>query len=140
MWPALKTALPKSGISSLISTAYRDGPRKYGGAGCLSLFHCQGSNRTVLIVEAVHRKTPAGFFLLLCIEDVVLDAGQYGSLWDMNFINVSQYIQSHSLIFHMWEYNTKHDIHISLSHTTLTAQREGDVAIMELAQQLFKIR
>ena len=38
----------------------------------------------------------------------------------------------------MWEYNKKYDIHISLSHTTLTAQREGDVAIMKLAQQIFK--
>ena len=37
----------------------------------------------------------------------------------------------------MWEYNINHDIQISLRHTTLTAQREGDVAIMRLALQIF---
>ena len=137
MWPALKAALPKAGISSYISTEYRDGPRDYGGAGCLSLFHCQGSTRTALIVEAIHRKTTAGFFLLLCIEDVVLDAGQYGSLWDVKFKEVSQYIQAHSLIFHMWEYNTTHNINISLQHTTLTAQRAGDASLMALAMRMF---
>ena len=39
MWPALKSALPRSGITSHISTEYRDGPRDYGGTGCLSLLH-----------------------------------------------------------------------------------------------------
>ena len=78
MRPVLKAALPKSGISAFISTEYRDGPRDYGGAGCLSLFHCQGSTRTAMVVELVHRKTPAGFFLKLCIEDMVLDTGLYG--------------------------------------------------------------
>ena len=138
MWPALKAALPKSGISSYISTAYRDGPRDYGGAGCLSLFHYQGSTRTALIVEAINRKTPAGFFLLLCIEDVVLDTGQYGSLWDMEFKTISQYIQSHSLVYHMWKYNSENEIQLSLLHTQLTARREGDVAIMQLAQKYLK--
>ena len=135
MWPALQAALPKSGITSYISTEYRDGPRDYGGAGCLSLFHCQGTTRTSMVVELIHRKTPAGFFLLLCIEDVVLDAGQYGSLWKMDFSLVSPYIQSHSLIYNMWEYNTKHDILISLRHSEFKPQREGDVAIMSLANQ-----
>ena len=137
MWPALKAALPKAGISSHISTAYRDGPRDYGGAGCLSLFHCQGSTRTALIVEAIHRKTPAGFFLLLCVEDVVLDAGQYGSLWDAKFTDVKKYIQTHSLIFHMWEYNTTHSIQISLKHTALTTRRKGDTSLMALALRLY---
>ena len=119
MWPALKSALPRSGITSLISTAYRDGPRDYGGAGCLSLFHCQGSTRTALVVEHVHRKTPVGFFLLMCIEDLVLEAGLYGTLWNMEFDTVSQYVQNHSLIYSMWEYNHEQDIIISTKHGEL---------------------
>ena len=140
MWPALKAALPKSGISSYISSGHRDGPREYGGAGCLSLFHYQGTARTALIVEAVNRETPTGFLLHLCIEDVVLDVGQYGSLWDMQFKRISQYIQTHSLIFHMWKYNTDHDINISLEHIQLSEQREGDTAIMGLAQRILHSR
>ena len=119
MWPALKSALPRSGITSHISTEYRDGPRDYGGAGCLSLFHCQGSTRTALVVEHVHRKTPVGFFLLMCIEDLVLEAGLYGTLWNMDFETVSQYVQTHSLIFNMWEYNHEQDIIISTKHGEL---------------------
>ena len=137
MWPALKAALPKAGISSYISTAYRDGPRDYGGAGCLSLFHCQGTTRTSMVIELVKRKTPAGFFLLLCIEDMVLDTGVYGSLWKMDFTQISKYIQTHSLMYHMWEYNTKNDIEISVQHAELEPQREGDISLMKLAQQHF---
>ena len=39
MWPALKTALSRSGIASNMASAYRNGPRDYGGAGVLDLFH-----------------------------------------------------------------------------------------------------
>ena len=138
MWPALKAALPKAGIASYISTAYRDGPRDYGGAGCLSLFHCQGTTRTSMVVELVKRKTPAGFFLLLCIEDMVLDTGLYGSLWKMQFTQVSKYLQTHSLMYHMWDYNTTHDIEISVQHAELQPQREGDISIMNLATNHFQ--
>ena len=137
MWPTLKAALPKSGISYMISTEYRDGPRDYGGAGCLSLFHCQGSTRTALFIELTHRQTPAGFFLLLCLEDMVLDAGLYGSIWLMEFEKVSKYLQTHSLLYHMWEYNVNHKIDISVSHKELQPNRDGDIPLMTLAQQLY---
>ena len=137
MWPALKAALPKAGISSFMPAGHRDGPRDCGGAGCLSLFHYQGSTRTAMILESIHRKTPTGYFLLLCLEVMVLDVGHYSSLWDTKFSEVTQYIQSHSLLYHMWEYNVTHDIQISLNHATLSAQREGDTSIMSLALKLF---
>ena len=137
MWPALKAALPKAGISSYMHTTHRDGPRECGGAGCLSLYHYQGSTRTALIIESITRKTPTGYFLLLCLEAMILDTGQYGSLWGMNFNAVKQYIQTHSLVYHMWDYNVKYDIQISLKHTALSAQRKGDIPIMALALELF---
>ena len=58
----------------------------------------------------------------------------------MNFKQVSSYLQSHSLIFHMWEYNIAHNITISLKHTELQPQREGDMAIIALAQQKYIIK
>ena len=137
MWPALKAALPKAGISSFMHSAYRDGPREYGGAGCLSLYHHQGSTRTALILESITRKTPTGYFLLLCLEDMVLDTGQYGSLWKADFTDAQKYIQSHSLLYHMWAYNVKNEIHISLKHSILSAQRENDTPIMALALKIF---
>ena len=130
MWPALKAALPKAGISSFMSSTYRDGPRSCGGAGCLSLYHYQGTTRTSMILESIHRKTPTGYFLRLCLEDMILDIGQYGSIWELKFSEVSQYIQTHSLVYHMWEYNIAHDIKISLQHTAFSAQREEDTPIM----------
>ena len=75
MWPALKAALSKAGISSFMPAAHRDRARDYGGAGCLSLLHYQGSTRTAMILESIHRKSPPGYFLLLCLEDMVLDVG-----------------------------------------------------------------
>ena len=138
MWPALKAAPPKAVIASYISTECRDCLHDYGGAGCLSLFHCQGTTRTSMVVEMVKRKTPAGFFLLLCIEYMVLDIGLYGSLWEMDFTQDSKYLQTHSLIYHMWDYNTIHDIEISVQHAELEPQREGDIPVMKLVQQHFQ--
>ena len=137
MWPALQSALPRSGIASSIPTSYRDGPRDYGGAGCLSLFHCQGSTHTTLVVEHVYRKTPTGYFLLMCIEDLALETGLYGPIWEMDFNKVSRYIQTHSLIYSMWEYNSQHDIVISTKHGALEGNREGDEALMAIAQRFY---
>ena len=67
---------------------------------------------------------------------MVLDVGQYGSLWDINFSEASQYIQSHSLLYHMWDYNVTNDIQITLNHVTITAQREGDTSIMKCEMKL----
>ena len=137
MWPALKTALPRSGIASNMASAYRNGPREYGGAGVLDLFHCQGSTRTAMVVEHLYRKTPTGYFLLMIIEDVVLETGLYGSLWQMRFETISKYIQNHSLIYSMLEYNTAQDIIISTKHGELTKTRERDKSLMDLAYQLY---
>ena len=79
-----------------MSTAYRNCPREYGGAGVLDLYHYQGSTRTAMVVEHIYRKTPTGFFYLLIIEDVVLETGLYGSLWKMNFTHIAKDIQTHS--------------------------------------------
>ena len=72
IWPAIKAALPKSGSTSKIAVDIRDGPSRNGGGGVLSLFHFQGTSRTSMIVQQVPRGTPAGKYLLTCIEDLVL--------------------------------------------------------------------
>ena len=107
-----------------MSTEYRNGPRVYGGAGCLDLFHCQGSTRTAMVVEHIYRKTPVGYFLLMIIEDVVLETGLYGALWKMRLNTISRYIQRHSLISSMLEYNCEQDIIISSKHGELSQNRE----------------
>ena len=81
MWPAIKAALPKSGITSNIASKIRDELFSSGGGGVISLFHSQGTSRTAMIVEQVPRGTPTGNFLMTCIEDLVLESGLYGSLW-----------------------------------------------------------
>ena len=80
MWPAIKAALPKSGITSNIASNIRDGPSSSGGGRVLSVFHSQGTSRTDLIVEQVPRGTSTGNFLMTCIEDLVLETGLYGPL------------------------------------------------------------
>ena len=137
MYPAIKAALPKAGISAHISKCIRDGPIGSGGSGVLSLYNYQGTSRTSMLVEQVNKKTPTGLFLLTCIEDLVLDAGLYGPLWDMPFHRISAYIQSHSLVYHTCKYNASNDIQISVNHGELEPQRYGDEAIMHVASQFF---
>ena len=85
MFPALKAALPKAGIASNIDTAMRDGPIDSIGSGCLSLFHFMGTSRTAILVEQVTHKTPLGKIILINIEDIIVDTGLHGPVWDMPF-------------------------------------------------------
>ena len=137
MYPAIRAALPKAGISARISSSIRDGPIGSGGSGVLSLFNFQGTSRTAMVIEQVNRRTPAGMFLLQCIEDLVLDAGLYGTLWDMPFPQISKYIQTHSLIYHTCQYNSQKGIRITAKHGELKPQRHGDRALMDIAARLF---
>ena len=75
MYPAIKAALPKSGIAANMTIEARDGPLHSGGAGVFSLFHYQGASRTSMVVDQCNRQTPIGKFLNLCIEDFVLEVG-----------------------------------------------------------------
>ena len=100
MHSVIKVVLPKSGIASNIPTSIRDGLIGRGEVGVSSLFHYQGIFCTAMVVEQVNMKTPTGIFLLIFIEDLVQDAGLYGSILNMSFNGISRYIQSHFLICH----------------------------------------
>ena len=137
LYPAIKSALPKAGIAYNLAEAIRDGPISCGGAGITSLYHYQGTVRTALLVEQTFRGTTTGKLLSTCIEDLVLETGLYGRLWNMPFETVSVYTQQHSLLFDIWKYNHKHNVTISTTHGELSPQRQGDIAIMNLAIRHF---
>jgi hypothetical protein len=130
MHPALKAALGKSGFATNIPTRVRDGPISSGGAGILSLFHFQGTARTSALVEHILRKTPTGKQILICIEDLVLDTGMYGLLWDMPFPTYSKWVDQQSWIYAICEYNHTNNITIQCPHSTLEPARHQDKSIM----------
>lgn len=66
------------------------------GAGIISLFHFQGSARIAALVEHVIRGTPTGKQILMCVEDLALDAGMYGLRWNMPFPKIKKWIGRHS--------------------------------------------
>ena len=70
--------------------------------------------------------------LLTCIEDLVIEAGIYGLLWEMPFVQISKYIQSHSLIYDIIQYNSLHSIKLSTPHGILSPRRVRDAALMTL--------
>ena len=51
MFPAIKAALPKSGITSTVEHAMRDGPVSTLDTGVLSLYHFMGTSKTACVVE-----------------------------------------------------------------------------------------
>ena len=133
MNPVIKSALPKSGISSKLPISIRDCPSSCGGAGVLSLFDYQGTSRTAMLIEQIHRKSTTGMLLLQNIEDLVLETGLFGSLWSMNFDKISKYISTHSLIYHILSYNASNEIRLHIPHTELCPKRAQDKSIMQLA-------
>ena len=133
LYPAIRSALPKAGIASNLVGLVRDGPLDYGGAGVISLYHYQGTARTAVLVEQIFKKTFTGKWFLTCLEDLVLEAGLFGSIWNMPFDLVSQYVSTHSLVFDIWKYNSSNNIVISTPHGELGPKRHGDQSLMSLA-------
>ena len=137
LFPAIKAALTKSGVSSSIPTAIRDCPTESGGIGVLSLYHWQGTSRTTMLLDHLHRKSTRGMLLLQCVEDITLEAGLYGSLWKMPFELISKYVSDHSLLYHILKYNSENKISINIPHIELEPKRINDKSIMLLASSFF---
>ena len=138
MYPALKSALPKSGIAACIAGKVRDGPSKSGGAGALSLYHYMGTSRTALLAEQIYRNTPLGFEMKACVEDLVVDTGRYGLLWNMHFPTISKYIDKHSWVYSVIKYNYNYDIKLNINHTELKGSRMNDGSIMAEASKCYE--
>ena len=51
MYPAVKTALPKWGITANMTTYARDGLLHSGDAGLFSIFRYQGTSRNAMMVD-----------------------------------------------------------------------------------------
>ena len=101
----------------------RDGPIYSLGSGCLSFFHYMGTSRTSIVMEQITHKTPLCNIILINIEDLVIDAGLYGSVWTMPFNMIKKYIMNHSWLYAVLEYHFNHNIKLSVPHGTLGPSR-----------------
>ena len=103
----------------------------------LSLFNYMGTSRTSILVEHVYRTTELGNNIRVCIEDIVLDCGLYGLLWNMNFSDIQKYIEGHSWVYSILDYNDKNNIVLTVDHGLLKSKRKEDCAIMSKALDYF---
>ena len=94
-----------------------------------------GTARTACLVEQMAHNTPLGKIIRVNIEDLTLDSGLYGRLWDMNTKDMQSYVSTHSWIFAAILYNFNHDIKLNVSHDTLGPQRIHDKSLMSLGLQ-----
>ena len=92
MFPAIKATLLKAGITSNIEHAMRDGPVGTLGTGVLSLYHFMGTSRTACVVEQLEHNTPLGKIFRVNIEDLVVESGLYGHIWDMDMEYLQKYV------------------------------------------------
>ena len=83
MFPAVRAALGKAGMASNLQGGIRDAPVLDGGVEALSLFNYQGTLMIALLLDHCMRNTPTGKQLQLCIKDLVLEIGMYGSLLEI---------------------------------------------------------
>ena len=91
MAPAIRAALPKSGISRTMASSVRDAPVTSDGLGVPNLYKLMGTLPTALLVNQCWQRTPTRHLLHTCIEDMVLETGLYGLLWHQNFPAYSQW-------------------------------------------------
>ena len=124
MYPVLRAALPRTGISSKIVADCRDGPISTLGVGCISLFHFMGTSRTTKLIDQVGGKSPLGDIIMCNIEDIVVDSGLFGKIWDMPFIDISKYIDKHSWVYAILAYNADNNISLNIPHRTNQPKRK----------------
>ena len=129
MAPAIRAALPKSGISRTMASSVRDAPITSCGLGVPNLYKLMGTLRTALLVNQCWQRTPTRHLLHTCIEDMVLENGLYGLLWHQNFPAYSHWTSQHSWIYHVCEFNYTNEIRLNIDHAELKPRRVGDQSI-----------
>ena len=67
------------------------------------------------------------------IEDIVLEAGLFGSVWQLDTSEIGKYISKHSWMYATIAYNNEHNISLSIPHGKLDAKRTNDREIMKCA-------
>ena len=133
MFPAIRAALPRAGIASSLSVEFRDGPVDSLGVGILSLYHFSGTSRCAILMDQLHKKTQLGHIMMGNIEDIVLEAGLFGSVWQLDTSEIGKYISKHSWMYATIAYNNEHNISLSIPHGKLDAKRTNDREIMKCA-------
>ena len=136
MAPAIRTALPKAGISSCISSIVRHAPIQSLGLEVPNLYTAMGTARTSLLVEHCWQKTPTGQLLQIAIENLVLDVGLFGHIWDnTRFASYSQWCSQHSWLYSVCSFNNEQEILLSIKHAQLHPKRINDRALMDMASE-----
>ena len=92
-----------------------------------------GMSRVSLLVEQLFSDTPLGCCMRVCIEDIVLDSGRFGLVWQMPFDIIRKYIDDHNWIFSVLAYNHKYNIQLNSHHRILKGCRVSDKSIMTTA-------
>jgi hypothetical protein len=115
-----------------IDSEYLDKPVL--GMGVLDLYLFMGTARTSMMIHHCWFNTPTGVLLQMCIEDLALDSGLYGLLWNQEF-KFSEWTVKHSIIFHACKFNHKHEIVIGIKHHSITKRRNNDRSIIAVASK-----
>ena len=95
------------------------------------MYYYIGTSRTPKLIDLIHKDTSTGKSIFTCTEDLVSDIGLYGLVWDMPFDFYSKYVERHSWKFSCLEYNSKHNISLSIERGTLSPLRIGDDVIIK---------
>lgn len=137
MWPALRVCLSRSGFCSSISSSIRHGPSNSGGGGFPSYFDYMGTQRTAFLLQNAFSNSPTYKSILNTIEDIILEAGMYGSIWSWDFNIVKKWLSPHSWIYHVLQYNFDNNILINIPHAMITPIREKDKSLMSVASNIY---
>ena len=138
MFPTIRAALPRAGIASSISVEFRNGPVDSLGVGILSLYHFSGTSRSTILMDQLHKKTHLGNIMMSNIEDIIIDTGLFGSVWELDTAKAGKYISKHSWMYATIAYNKENNITLSISHGQLKPKREKDKEIMQCAMDFCK--
>ena len=91
-----KPVLLKPEIAANMTTETRDCPLYSGGASLLYLSYYQGTSCTAMIV--VQQTDTEKKIIKAMYEDLVLETGLYGPLWEILVKNISAWVSKHQCV------------------------------------------
>ena len=96
MQPIVKIGLTKGGISCILHTELRYGPRSLGCIGLSDPFMIQGTGRIVFLIKQYWNSTTSRPLLWSNLSTIQLEAGRGGTILENNYIETQKWLQTDS--------------------------------------------
>ena len=128
--PLYKVALPRMGILPTLPLPYRYASSRYQGIDMNHFPTEQIIKKLDAMVYHGNQKTQVGRSISMCLEDIQLETGLIGNIFDYEYSKFG-FLTQPSWLRHLWHECDKHGIALNGKYAQPQLTRENDFCLME---------